>query len=135
MLPFFSPVATCPFQLLIEVLYEASLLLTLLVIESMSLPSSKSWIERNVQIRTVFLEGLLRRCFFLPFLARMMRERERAARDRLVRLINAATADRNLDWRNGEGKREVGRQGGKSGGSEAGQTKLRRSVNQPMKME
>ena len=83
-----------------------------------------------MQIRTVFLEGLLRRCFFLPFLARMMRERE--ARDRLVRLINAATADRNLDWRNGEGKREVGRE---SGGSEAGQTKLRRSVNQPMKME
>ena len=67
-----------------------------------------------MQIRTVFLEGLLRRCFFLPFLARMTRE----ARDRLVRLINAATADRNLDWRNGEGKR--GRS--KSGGIEEGQT-------------
>ena len=100
----------------IEVLYGAPLLLTLLVIESMSLPSSKSWIERNVQIRTVFLEGLLRRCFFLPSVSGSHDEREREARDRLVRLINAATADRNLDWRNGEGKREVGRQGGKSAG-------------------
>lgn len=62
-----------------------------------------------MQIRTVFLEGLLRSTLFLPSVSASRDERERAARDRLVRLINAATADRNLDWRNGEGKREVGR--------------------------
>lgn len=57
---------------------------------------------RNVQIRPVFFKESGAACvaFALSFRFWHTRGEGARARDRLVRLINAATADRNLDWRN-----------------------------------